>query len=104
MIFTVIVETDAERDWDEAVGYYDQREPGAGVGGRFSMAVREMLHTLSREPERFRSYTRLTHKAKIPNPWPHSVYFTIDREHREVKVVAIWHGARNPKILRRRLK
>jgi plasmid stabilization system protein ParE len=102
MTFTVIVESDAERDWHEAVAFYDERE--AGVSHRFNIAVREMLHTLSRIPERFRLYTRLTHKAKMPRPWPHSVYFTIDRAYREVKVVAIWHGARNPAELRRRLK
>ncbi|MDE3066934.1 MAG: type II toxin-antitoxin system RelE/ParE family toxin [Verrucomicrobiota bacterium] len=102
MTFTVIVGADAERDWHEAVTFYDESEPG--VSHRFNIVVREMLHTLSREPERFRLYTRLTHKAKMPPPWPHSVYFTIDEEYREVKVVAIWHGARNPAELRRRLK
>ena len=102
MTFTVIVEGYAERDWHEAVRFYDERE--AGVSQRFNIAVREMLHTLSQEPERFRLCTRLTHKAKMPRPWPHSIYFTVDREHREVKVVAIWHGARNPAELRRRLE
>jgi len=40
----------------------------------------------------------------MPEPWPYSIYFTINKEHREVKVVAIWHGSRNPVELRRRLK
>jgi len=102
MTFTVIVESDAERDWHEAVAFYDEQE--AGVSHRFNVAVRETLHTLSRQPERFRIHTRLTHKAKMTRPWPHSVYFTIDTSHREVKVIAIWHGARNPAELRRRLK
>lgn len=102
MTFTVIVEGYAERDWHEAVTFYDECE--AGVSQRFNIAVREMLHTLSRDPERFRLYTRLTHKAKMPRPWPYSVYFTINAEYREVKILAIWHGARNPAELRRRLK
>jgi len=102
MTFTVIVEGDAERDWQEAVMFYDEREPG--ISRRLNAAVREMLHTLARQRERFRLASRLTHKAKMPPPWPHSVYFTIDKEHREVKVVAIWHGARNPAELRQRLK
>jgi plasmid stabilization system protein ParE len=33
-----------------------------------------------------------------------SVYFAVNEEHQEVKVLAIWHGARNPAELRRRLK
>jgi hypothetical protein len=28
MTFSVIVEADAERDWHEAVVFYDEREPG----------------------------------------------------------------------------
>ncbi len=102
MTFTVIVEAEAERDWDEAVTWYDEREPG--VSHRLNVAIREVLHTLSRQPERFSLATRLTHKAKVPPPWPYSVYFTINVEHREVKVLAIWHGARNPAELRHRLK
>ncbi|HUA67860.1 MAG TPA: type II toxin-antitoxin system RelE/ParE family toxin [Candidatus Saccharimonadales bacterium] len=102
MTFTVIVEDEAERDWDEAVAFYDERE--SEISHRFNAAVRDLLHTFSRQPERFRLCTPLTHKAKIPEPWPYSVYFTINLEHREVKILAIWHGARNPVELRSRLK
>ncbi|MGI8967436.1 MAG: type II toxin-antitoxin system RelE/ParE family toxin [Limisphaerales bacterium] len=102
MTFTVIVEAYAERDWDEARGWYNENEPG--VGERFSVTVRNLLHTLSRQPERFRLTTGLVRKHKMPPPWPYSIYFTINAEHREVKVLAIWHGAQNPVKLRRRLK
>ncbi len=102
MSFSVIVEADAERDWDEAVIWYDDREPG--VSQRLNVAIRAVLHTLAVQPERFSRATRLTHKAKVPSPWPYSVYFTINSEQCEVKVLAIWHGARNPSELRWRLK
>ena len=102
MTFTVIVETDAERDWQEAVIWYDERVPG--VGRRLNLALREVLNNLSSQPERFLRATPRTRKAKVPPPWPYSVYFTINAEHREVKVLAIWHGARNPAELRQRLK
>ena len=102
MTFNVIVEAEAQQDWQEAALFYEEREPE--VGSRFNVAVREMLHTLSHEPGRFRSATSLTHKAKMPPPWPHSIYFTINKQHREVKILAIWHGARNPAELRRRLR
>jgi len=46
----------------------------------------------------------LTRKAKMPEPWPYSIYFTVNAGHREVKILAVWHGARNPAELRRRLK
>jgi plasmid stabilization system protein ParE len=84
------------------VDWYENRETGVGL--RFDDDLRTFLQTLAQSPERFQLFTRLTHKAKVPPPWPHSVFFTINREHREVKVLAVWHGARNPAELRRRLK
>jgi len=102
MTFTVVMEADAERDWHEAVTWYDEREPG--VGARLNLAIRTVLQTLAQQPERFPRASRLTHKVKVPPPWPYSVYFAVNQKHREVKVLAIWHGARNPAELRRRLK
>jgi len=102
MTFKVIAEAAAKKDWNEAVDWYEGREPGVGL--RLDDEIRAFLQTLDRQPERFPHATRLTYKAKMPRPWPFSVYFTINTEFREVKVLAIWHGARNPAQLRRRLK
>jgi toxin ParE1/3/4 len=102
MTFRVIAEADAARDWNEAVDWYEEHEPGVGL--RLDDAIRAFLQTLSHQPERFLLATRLTRKAKMLGPWPYSVYFAINPEFREVKVLAIWHGARNPAELLRRLK
>jgi plasmid stabilization system protein ParE len=36
--------------------------------------------------------------------WPYAIFFAVNEAHHEVKVIAVWHGARNPAELRRRLK
>ena len=102
MTFKVIAEADAKREWNDAVDWYEARE--AGVGWRFDDELQAFLQTLSHTPERFRLVTPYARKAKMPEPWPYSVYFTINREHQQVKILAIWHGARNSAELRRRLK
>ena len=102
MTFRVIAEVQAQREWNEAVDWYEARQPGLGL--RFDDALLAFLQTLSQNPERFRPYTKLTRKARLPKPWPFSVYFTINTEHREVKILAIWHHSRNPAELHRRLK
>ena len=102
MPFTVIVEAQAERDWHDAVIWYEERE--SGVSHRLNAAMRDLLNTLARQPERFPRAAHRTHKAKVPPPWPYSVYFTVNMEHHEVKILAVWHGSRNPAELRRRLK
>jgi plasmid stabilization system protein ParE len=102
MTFRVIAEAEAKREWNEAVDWYEARE--TGVGWRFDDELQAFLQTLAHNPERFRFAAPLTRKTKMPEPWPYSVYFIINAENREVKVLAIWHGARNPAELRRRLK
>lgn len=98
---TVITEPEAEREWNEAVDYYDQREPGVGV--RFNAVVRSYLKALAARPERFPLVARLARKAKIKD-WPYSIFFVVDDVRRQIKVVAVWHGRRNPADLRRRLR
>jgi plasmid stabilization system protein ParE len=76
----------------------------AGVGWRFDDELQAFLQTLAQDPERFRLATALTRKAKMPELWPYAIYFTVNTEHREAKILAVWHGSRNPAALRRRLK
>ena len=102
MTFNVIADSEAKRDWDEAVGWYEARGPGVGL--RLDDALRTLLQTLANRPERFRLVTRLTRTAKVPPPWNYSVYFTVNTVQREIKVLAVWHHSRNPAELRRRLK
>ena len=102
MTFKVIAEAEAKWEWNEAVDWYESQE--IGVGWRFDDELQAFLQTLKQNPERFRLATDLMHKAKMPEPWPYLIYFIINREHHEVKILAVWHGSRNPAELRRRLK
>jgi plasmid stabilization system protein ParE len=102
MSFRVVIEAEAEREFAEAVAFYDEREPG--VGQRFAHELLAFFKTVCDDPERFPLASRLTRKAKFPKPWPYSVFFAIKRETSEVVISTIWHGARNPTDLRRRLK
>ena len=102
MSFRVVIAAEAEREFAEAVAFYDKREPG--VGQRFARELQVFFNTVCAAPERFRCASRLTRKAKLPKPWPYSVYFVIKRETSEVMITTIWHASRNPAALRRRLK
>ena len=102
MSFRVVIEGEAERELVEAVYFYDQRQPG--VGQSFARDLRDFFKTVSKNPERYRLVSRLTRKARLPKPWPYSVYFAINPETSEVIISTIWHNSRNPAELRRRLK
>lgn len=102
MSFRVVIEEEAEREFAEAVAFYDEHEPG--VGQRFAREMQTFFQTVCDHPERFRFASRLTRKAILPKPWPYSVYFVVKQETSEVIISTIWHGARNPAELSRRLK
>ena len=91
-MFTVITEAEAEREWHQAVAYYEERQPGVGL--RLNDRIRAVLQTLAREPERFPLATRLTRKTKILGRWPYSLYFTVNAEQQEVTVLAICASTR----------
>ena len=102
MSFRVAIEDEATQEFIEAVHFYDERQPG--VGQKFARDLRAFFKVVCENPERFRLVSRLTRKAKLPNPWPYSVFFTIQHETSEVIISTIWHHSRNPEELRRRLK
>jgi plasmid stabilization system protein ParE len=102
MSFRVVIEEEAEREFAEAVVFYDEREPG--VGQRFAKELQSFFKTVCQDPERFPFASRLTQKAKMPEPWPYSVFFVVKRQTSEVIISTIWHGSRNPVELLRRLK
>jgi len=101
MTFGVVYETEAKSEFREAIAYYDGETEGRGI--RFVGKVDEVMVAVAAQPLRFPRTGRYSRKARVLG-WPYSIYFTINPEHLEVKVLAIWHGARNPAELRRRLK
>ncbi len=102
MTFRVVIEEEAEQEFAEAVDFYDRRE--SGVGQRFARDLRAFFKVVCKNPERFRMVSRLTRKARLPKPWPYSVFFVIKPAVSEIIISTIWHDARNPAELRRRLK
>jgi len=102
MSFRVVIEAEAEQEFIEAVHFYDGRQPG--VGQRFARDLRTFFKIICKNPERFRLVSRLTRKARLPKPWPYSVFFVIKPGTSEVIISTIWHDSRNPAELRQRLK
>jgi plasmid stabilization system protein ParE len=99
--FRVVIEKEAEREFSEAVDFYDGREPG--LGQRFARDVQDGFRKVCDDPERFPRAGRRARKAKILH-WPYSVYFAIKPQAAEIVIVAVWHGSRDPGQLRRRLE
>ena len=91
---------DANHDIDEAVAWYDGQKPD--LGGRFVRALRRRFDDILRNPEFFRPVGRRSiRKARLLH-WPHSIFFRILPD--EVRIISVWHGARDPRELNHRLR
>ena len=102
MTFYFVIEDEAERELAAAVDFYEARESGLGL--RFAREFRVFSKSICDDPKRFPFASRQTRKARLPKPWPYSVYFVIKPHTFEIVISTIWHGARNPSGLHRRLK
>ena len=58
---------------------------------------------IATQPLRFSQVGKHVRKAQVLG-WLYTVFFVINEVDSEIKVIAVWHGARNPAELRRRLK
>ena len=100
MSFRIIHDSEATLEFREAVARYEEQSEGLGV--RFVLKVDGVITAIASHPFRFSTAGRKSRKARVQS-WPYSIYFAINEAHSEIKVIAVWHGARNPGELRRRL-
>jgi plasmid stabilization system protein ParE len=101
MSFRVVHDSEAALEFREAVAWYESQREGLGV--RFILDVDKVIAAISAQPFRFSKASRNSRRAQVLG-WPYTVYFAVNEVYSEIKVIAVWHGARNPEQLHRRLK
>ena len=100
MSLRVVITPAAAADIVEARDWYDSQ--AVGVGDKFYFAVRNRIHDALENPLLPRAWgRRKIRKFRIPK-YPYSIYCEINAE--ELQVLAVVHGARNPKYLNYRLR
>lgn len=101
MSLQLIITPDADHDLEEACNWYDSQQ--SGVGLRLVLAVRLRLDDIMRSPFLPRPFGRKAiRKVRVPH-WPYSIYYRIIND-AVIRIVAIVHGARDPKYLNYRLR
>jgi plasmid stabilization system protein ParE len=96
----VIFDREARLEFEDAIEWYDEREPG--LGDRFKAEVNATIQRILEDPERFPFSGRTIHKARVETFNKYNVHFRIKPDF--IVLVAVFHGARKPARLRRRLK
>ena len=81
-------------DFQSAYGWYEDECPGLGL--EFAMEFRQAYHRLRDGPQlyavRFSNIRRLNF-----NRFPYGIFYVVELD--EVKVLAVLHGSRNPRIM-----
>lgn len=93
----VIFRPEARRDALEAHRWYERQAPVLGI--QFQDELKATIDRIGETPRAFPVLWRDTRRARLRR-FPYSVFF---REYEEaLVVVAVLHGRRDPKLLRRR--
>jgi toxin ParE1/3/4 len=87
----------AQREYDEAVDWYEECRQGLGV--RLALALAETVAAIARQPDRYPEVWPGTREAMVTN-WPYCVYYQAHDNH--VMVIAVFHTSRDPGIWQRR--
>jgi plasmid stabilization system protein ParE len=96
----VIFDREARLEFKDAVAWYNERE--TKLGDRFEVEVHAAFQRILQDPERFQRISRTIHKAGVDVFDKYNIYFRIEPDF--IGVVSVFHVARNPAELRRRLK
>ena len=96
----IIFSSVARLEFDEAILWYDEQQPG--LGDEFEAEVNHVIEEIQKTPERFRFASLETRKARLLGRFHrYSIYFYVQPDH--IGIVSVFDGARNPAELRRRL-
>jgi len=99
MNFDSFFEPDAKAEFFEAIAWYESQSPG--LGKEFAQEVLEAVARAQSQPELFRKVRGRARKIRLKRFAAYSVYFAVKGE--AFSVLSVFHSARNPAELRRRL-
>jgi plasmid stabilization system protein ParE len=95
-----LFEPEAKSEFFEAIAWYENESPG--LGKEFADEVLGAVDRALLQPELFRKVRGRARKIRLKRFKAYSIYFAIKDD--VFSVVSVFHGARNPAELRRRLK
>jgi plasmid stabilization system protein ParE len=96
----VIFDPEARLEFEAAVTWHNQQQPGLGY--KFAAEVWAIFPRILQSPERFRLVGRTVRVAKLKGFSRYAIYFHIEPDF--IGVVSVFHSSRHPTELRRRLQ
>ncbi len=99
MVLPVILDPDAESEFDDAITYIEQERPGAGQ--RFFDAISTRFARIAEHRFAGKLIRRGVRRYVVPG-WRYSIIYSVEPDH--IFILAIAHQSRRPNYWRRRLR
>ncbi len=97
MTLPVIFRPEPQTEFDADAGWYEARQ--LGLGEDFVEEVQKTLDHIVQHPERFAIAARDIREAPVAR-FPYYIYYRVRAD--RIKIIAVFHTARNPIIWQRR--
>lgn len=98
MSLPVILDPDAQAEFDESYDFYEGRQ--TGLGEAFAKRIQDVLRRIGNNPKTHAVVFRSLRKAVVTR-FPFCIYY---REESEcVRVLAVFHTSRDPKEWKKRV-
>jgi plasmid stabilization system protein ParE len=98
MSLPVVLLPEAQNEFDEAVDWYENQQPG--LGADLLAAVREAIDQIRTSPRLHAIVHKEARMAIVPR-FPYAVFYRIAPN--SIVVISVFHTSRSPKIWRRRV-
>jgi plasmid stabilization system protein ParE len=91
--FSVVVSSRAQKELADSWNWYEDRLPG--LGDRFLQEVLKVLRKIEDNPDRFPTKFKSYKEAQV-DTFPFLVIYRVAKRGKAIRVVSVFHTARNP--------
>lgn len=91
--YKVIVSEPAKSDLRNAAQYYNSQQ--RGLGTKFLRAIKDSILIIRNHPEAFQIRFNDI-RIGIPNKFPYLIFYNVNYDNNEIRIIAILHSAQNP--------
>lgn len=93
MTFELLINEAAQKEWDDAAAWYEDKQ--TGLGERFIKSVKIKLELISRYPERYPKRKGNFRETPV-GLFPYNVVYTFYKKESIITISSIFHTSRNP--------
>jgi plasmid stabilization system protein ParE len=91
---SIVISSGAQKEIEESWAWYEDRL--AGLGDRFLNKILDRFHQIELNPDRFPTRFKFYKEAPI-DTFPFLIIYRISAKTNTIRIVSVFHTARNPK-------